>query len=248
MSGRGDAAVITGAAGGIGRAVVEAFARAGWRIIATDLTDRAGAGTDMVYVRADLSTPAGVEDVVRAAAAAPIGALVNNAAVQVAKSLLATDVDEWDLMMNVNARAAFLLARAFFPRLRERRGSVVNIASVHAVATSANIAGYAASKGALVALTRAMALEFAPAVRVNAVLPGAVDTPMLRAGLQREPLPEATPDARLATLEGRTPLGRIGRPEEIAQAVLFLADDRSSFVTGQMLVVDGGAAARLSTE
>ena len=132
--------------------------------------------------------------------------------------------------------------------LRRSRGAVVNVASVHAFATSAGAAPYAASKGAIVALTRAAALEWAPDVRVNAVAPGAVDTGMLRQGVQRWAPPEAV-DAELERLAARIPLGRIGRPEEIAEAILFLADGRrSSFITGQVLVADGGALARLSTE
>ena len=133
------------------------------------------------------------------------------------------------------------------PLLRERRGAVVNVASVHAIATSAGLAAYAASKGAVVALTRAAALELAPeGIRVNAVLPGAIDTQMLRDGLSRGG-PDI--DAGMAALAERTPLGRIGRPQDVAEAVLFLADaSRSSFITGQTLVVDGGATARLSTE
>ena len=114
----------------------------------------------------------------------------------------------------------------------------------------AKIAAYAASKGALLALTRALAIELAPdSIRVNAVLPGAVDTPMLRSGLTRGHLQGANVQELMQDLGRRTVMGRVGRPEEIAQAILFLADgDRSSFMTGQTLVVDGGATARLSTE
>jgi glucose 1-dehydrogenase len=121
---------------------------------------------------------------------------------------------------------------------------------VHALQTSANIAAYAASKGGLLALTRAMAIEFArDGIRVNAILPGAVDTPMLRAGLERGHLAGQDIQMFLESLARKTVNGRVGKPEEIAQAILFLADgSQSSFMTGQALVVDGGATARLSTE
>jgi NAD(P)-dependent dehydrogenase (short-subunit alcohol dehydrogenase family) len=127
---------------------------------------------------------------------------------------------------------------------------VVNVSSVHAVQTSANIAAYAASKGAMLALTRAMAIEFAKDnIRVNAILPGAVDTPMLRAGLNRGHLGGAGELDRLENLARKTVNGRVGQPEEIARAIYFLADEsQSSFITGQALIADGGATARLSTE
>ena len=129
-------------------------------------------------------------------------------------------------------------------------GAIVNVSSVHAVATSANISAYAASKGGLLALTRAMAIEFAPDnIRVNAILPGAVDTPMLRAGLDRDHAGGGSMLDRLENLARKTVNGRIGRPEEIAHTIYFLADNaQSSFMTGQALIVDGGATARLSTE
>jgi glucose 1-dehydrogenase len=125
----------------------------------------------------------------------------------------------------------------------------VNVSSVHAVATSINIASYAASKGGLLAFTRAMAIEFAPDnIRVNAILPGAVDTPMLRHSMSRG-LTGSGIQERLDNLAHKTVIGRIGRPEEIARAIYFLADEgQSSFMTGQALIVDGGATARLSTE
>jgi NAD(P)-dependent dehydrogenase (short-subunit alcohol dehydrogenase family) len=128
--------------------------------------------------------------------------------------------------------------------------AIVNVSSVHAVATSANISAYAASKGGLLALTRAMAIEFAPDnIRVNAILPGAVDTPMLRAGLQRGHVSGSTMTDRLENLARKTVNRRVGTPEEIAHAIYFLADStQSSFMTGQALIIDGGATARLSTE
>jgi NAD(P)-dependent dehydrogenase (short-subunit alcohol dehydrogenase family) len=134
--------------------------------------------------------------------------------------------------------------------MHKQGGAIVNVSSVHAVATSANIAAYAASKGALLALTRALAIELAPDnIRVNAVLPGAVDTPMLHAGLSRGHVAGADLPALMQALSKRTVMGRIGQPTEIGQTILFLADsERSSFMTGQALVVDGGATARLSTE
>ena len=177
-----------------------------------------------------------------------LDALVNAAAIQGIDRIDATPVTAWDEVMDANARGTFLAMQAAYPHLQRSHGAVVNVASVHALATSAGAAPYAASKGAIVAMTRAAAIEWAPDVRVNAVAPGAVDTNMLRLGVQRWASPEGV-DAELEGLAARIPLGRIGRPEEIAEAILFLADGRrSSFITGQAVVADGGALARLSTE
>jgi NAD(P)-dependent dehydrogenase (short-subunit alcohol dehydrogenase family) len=180
-----------------------------------------------------------------------LDALVNNAAVQIAKPLLETSVEEWDAVMVSNLRAVFLAVKLAHPLMRTSgRGAIVNVSSVHAVATSAHIASYAASKGGLLALSRAMAIEFAPdQIRVNAILPGAVDTPMLRAGLSRGHVGKGSIPDRLENLASKTVIGRVGKPEEIAHAIYFLADEtQSSFMTGQALIVDGGATARLSTE
>ncbi|MEO6578319.1 MAG: SDR family oxidoreductase, partial [Candidatus Limnocylindria bacterium] len=157
-------------------------------------------------------------------------------------------VSDWDEVLAVNTRGTFLAMQAAHGLLAATGGAVVNVASVHAQATSVGAASYASSKAAVVALSRAAAVEWSPHVRVNAVLPGSVDTQMLRQGLERWAAPGSIASA-LASVADRTPLKRIGRPDEIAQAVLFLADgERSSFITGQTLVVDGGVLARLSSE
>ncbi|NPV86768.1 MAG: SDR family oxidoreductase [Anaerolineae bacterium] len=246
--------LITGAAGGIGRATVKVFSAAGWRVIGVD---RADFGEDFpkngIFIRADISDPQDLNTIYRQAEklSPTLDAIINNAALQISKPLLETSVEEWDAVMASNLRSVFLSAKLAYPLLKAAGGgAIVNVSSVHAIATSANIAAYAASKGGLLALTRALAIEFAPDnIRVNAILPGAVDTPMLRAGLNRDHVQGATLQERLENLARKTVNGRVGKPEEIAHAIYFLADEtQSSFMTGQALIIDGGATARLSTE
>jgi glucose 1-dehydrogenase len=246
--------LITGAAGGIGRATVKLFYEKGWLVIGVD---RAAFGEGFpengLFIQADISEPAQLESIFEQARkfTDTIDALINNAAFQIAKPLLETSVEEWDAVMASNLRSVFLSAKLAYPLLKARGGgAIVNVSSVHAVATSKDISAYAASKGGLLALTRAMAIEFAADhVRVNAILPGAVDTPMLRAGLSRDHAGSGTIEQRLENLARNTVSGKVGKPAEIAHAIYFLADEeQSSFMTGQALIVDGGATARLSTE
>lgn len=248
------AVLITGAAGGIGRATVHRFASQGWRVIGVD---RSPFGDDFpqdgFFIQSDISVGANLESIFEQAHAHTgyLNALVNNAAVQIAKPIIHTSVEEWDAVMASNLRSVFLSAKLAFSLFNAAGGgAIVNVSSVHAVATSANIAAYAASKGGLLALTRAMAIEFAPNnIRVNAILPGAVDTPMLRAGLVRDHVQGGDIQTRLDNLARKTVNGRVGTPDEIAHAIYFLADStQSSFMTGQAMIVDGGATARLSTE
>ena len=246
--------LITGAAGGIGRATVNLFAEKGWNVIGVDRsTFGDGFPENGLFIEADISEPQDLEDIFSQAQgySLRLNALVNNAAVQIAKPLLQTSVEEWDAVMVSNLRAVFLSVKLAFPLFKAAgNGAIVNVSSVHAVATSANIASYAASKGGLLALTRAMAIEFAPDdIRVNSILPGAVDTPMLHAGLSRGHVGAGSLPERLENLADKTVIGRVGKPDEIAHAIYFLADEtQSSFMTGQALIVDGGATARLSTE
>jgi NAD(P)-dependent dehydrogenase (short-subunit alcohol dehydrogenase family) len=246
--------LITGAAGGIGKATVKVFSESGWKVIGVDRKPRyEGFPEDGIYIQADISLSEELENIYKQVEGFTnsLDAVVHNAAVQIAKPLIKTTVEEWDQVMASNLRSVFLGAKLAYPLLKEGGGgAIVNVSSVHAIATSADIAAYAASKGGILALTRAMAIEFAgDDIRVNAILPGAVDTPMLRAGLGRGHVGDGDMMDRLENLARKTVNGRVGQPEEIARAIYFLADNnQSSFMTGQALVVDGGATARLSTE
>jgi len=243
-------ALVTGAAGGIGRAVVQRFDEEGWRVVAVDRDPDADTASRIGTLRADVADPAQTQGILeKVAALGRLDALVNNAASMLTKRLVDTSLEEWDALMADNLRSTFLLVKQAHPLLQATQGSIVNVSSVHALATSPGAAAYATSKAALVGLTRALALELAPVgIRVNAVLPGAVETRMLREGLSRFAGQDGLRD-RLARLASRVPLGRIGQPREIAEAILFLADSgRSAYVTGQTFVIDGGALASLSTE
>lgn len=245
-------AMITGAAAGIGLSAAELFAEKGWKVLGVDIEPMPEHHENIQSRICDLSDPAQVDQLFQDVGNDWDGldALVNNAAIQICKPLLETTLEEWDRAQATNLRSAFLTSNAAYALLAEAGGAIVNVASVHAFATSKGIANYAASKGGLLAMTRAQALEFAPDnIRVNAVLPGAVDTAMLRQGFERSGASADDIEPKLAEVAAKTPLGRVGRPREIAMAILFLADnERSSFVTGQSLVVDGGALAHLSTE
>jgi NAD(P)-dependent dehydrogenase (short-subunit alcohol dehydrogenase family) len=229
--------VVTGALGGIGTAVCEHLSELGWNVIGTDrlASDRPGA------IQLDMSDGGAIERVL--GALPRVDGLVNNAAIQLFQPLVDTDSEAWDEVHRVNLRAPWLCVKALHRQLAAGPGAVVNIASVHAAATSLSIGAYATMKGGLTAFTRAAALELAEhGVRVNSVLPGAIDTPALRAGFGRRA------DAEQGLI-ARTPLRRIGSPREVASVVAFLLDsDRSGFVTGAAIPVDGGVLARLSSE
>lgn len=233
-------AVVTGAARGIGAATAALLAEQGWEVVGIDREQPEVPGAWEV---ADLADPASLLAVLDGLDR--IDGLVNNAALQHSTGLLETTVEQWDAVQAVNLRAPFVATRACAKRLAAVSGAVVNIASVHGLATSANVSPYAASKGGLIAFTRAAAVELgALGVRVNAVAPGAVDTPALRDGFARQ----ITGDAERVLAE-RTPLGRFADAREIAEAVAFLLDgQRSGFITGETLTVDGGVMARLSSE
>jgi len=245
-------AVITGSSSGIGRATAREFSSRGFRVFGLDLSPDPDAGA-LTFIQADVSREQDVERALRQIEdlVDRLDVLVNNAAICPYVSIVETTTDQWERLLAVNLTGPFLMIRGAVPLLKRVPGSsIVNVASVHALATSKGIAAYAASKGGLVALTRAAALELAGhGIRVNCVLPGAVNTPMLVDGFKRGHLSGPTVEAKIERLAAATPLKRIASPEEIARAICFLSSsEEASFITGQTLVVDGGALARLSTE
>jgi NAD(P)-dependent dehydrogenase (short-subunit alcohol dehydrogenase family) len=230
-------AVVTGAAGGIGAAVCDHLESVGWEVVAVDRLPSARRGA----IQLDIADEAAIDRVLGSIPRAD--ALVNNAAVQLYKPLSLTSTDEWEELQRVNLRAPWLCVKALLSELSSRSGAIVNVASVHAIATSLSIGAYATTKGGLTAFTRAAALELAEhGIRVNAVVPGAIGTPALRAGFA------PNPDAE-ALLVARTPLRRIGSPLDVAKLVAFLLDNsQSGFITGASIPIDGGVLAKLSSE
>jgi 3-oxoacyl-[acyl-carrier protein] reductase len=241
----GKRAVVTGGASGIGRAIALAFAAEGARVAIADrapqeqteavVAEIRGTGGAAVAVHADVADEAQVLALFEAVAGrfGGLDILVNNAGILIEKPLLETTAEDFDRLIGINLRGAFLVGReALRVMVPQGAGRVINIASELAYLGRENCSLYCASKGGVLSMTRAWAREFAPAILVNAIAPGPTDTPMLGA--------EFTSPATLAK-EAQNPLGRIGRPEEIASAAVFLAGPGATFMTGQCISPNGGA-------
>jgi NAD(P)-dependent dehydrogenase (short-subunit alcohol dehydrogenase family) len=246
----GKVALITGAGSGIGQAAALQFAAEGAAVAVLDLRSEAAEETAELIGKADgsalaltanVTDAAQVQDAVERAAAefGRIDVLYNNAGIGSKGSVAVAEEDDWDLAMAVNAKGTFLCSRAALPHMEA--GSIINQGSVAALVGVPNFAAYCAAKGAVVALTRSMAVDLAPKVRVNVICPGTVYTSLM------EPMLRARGDgdleAGLAKTVVKYPIGRLGTPEEIANVALFLASDESSFMTGSVITPDGGMTA-----
>jgi NAD(P)-dependent dehydrogenase (short-subunit alcohol dehydrogenase family) len=248
-------AIITGGAYGIGRGIVKEFAKHGETVVIADRDSGRGlalestlrdAGGRALFVSTDIRIEAEVQALmVRVSGEfGRIDVLCNNAGIERYRRAEEYTIDDWNAISETNLRGAFLCTKYSYPFLKKNKGCIVNISSVQGFANEPQISAYAASKAGLMGLTRGMALDFAAdGVRVNAVCPGAIQTGMMEPFLKDKPDPEEAVKAI-----GRTiPLGRVGQPEDIAQAVYFLASPAASYITGTSLVVDGGLLSRLST-
>jgi NAD(P)-dependent dehydrogenase (short-subunit alcohol dehydrogenase family) len=236
-------AVITGAGNGIGRACARAFARAGASVVVADVdekaADAAAAEIGGLAVATDVANPASVEALATRVLDwhGRIDTLVNNAAVQVNKNVPDTTYDEWSRQMAVNVGGVFLCSKLFLPFLVQTRGSIVNLSSVNAYYVEPGCAGYCATKAAIIAFTKAMAIDHGKdGVRVNCICPGYIDAGGAERYFeaQRDPAAARSDAARLHAL------GRIGAADEVARVAVFLASADASFMTGSAVVVDGG--------
>jgi NAD(P)-dependent dehydrogenase (short-subunit alcohol dehydrogenase family) len=242
-------AIVTGGAKGIGLASAECMLRQGAEIMIVDWSRDAASdavksltalskGVDSVA--ADISNVADVEKAILATVDrfGGIDVLVNNAGIQTFGDPVTTTEEVWDKTMNVNLKGHWLMSKYAIPEMLKRgKGSIVNVSSVQGLASQKNVVAYSTSKHAMIGLTRSMAVDMASrSVRVNCVCPGTVNTPMIQSIIELD----TNPDKLKSILDKMHPLGRIAQPSEIGEVIAFLASDRASFMTGSIVVVDGG--------
>ncbi|MGW4565439.1 SDR family NAD(P)-dependent oxidoreductase [Streptomyces sp. NPDC004561] len=246
---RGKVAVVTGGASGIGRRTAIEFARQAATVVVADIDERGGAdlvtalradGHDALFVRTDLTSEPDCENLVATATKTfgHVDVLVNNAGIEISTPVHEMPVHEWDRLVDTNLKSMFLCSKhALREMIPASRGAIVNVCSVSGLVAWPGIAAYNATKGGVMMLTKSLAVDYAPyGIRANCVCPSIIDTPMTDSSIGHD----ASVKEEKAKLN---PLGRLGTPEDVANAILFLASDRSSFITGAALTVDGGYTA-----
>lgn len=242
-------AVITGATGGVGRAACRLFCAEGASVVGVDIRGDAGAqleseltgeGHDFEFRTVDVSSEDQVNDLAATVAGRrSVDIVYNNAGAILGRGILQSLVEDWDRIHNINSKSVFLMIRAFAPRMTNPGGAIVNTSSAGGAVAIPNMSIYGAAKAGVVMLSRVAAVDLAPGIRVNALVPGLIDTAMPRSFVAS--LPDEQQDAVLEGMKAQHLVGRLGRPEEVAAAALFLASDEASFVTGSAMFVDGGA-------
>ena len=233
--------IITGGNKGIGAAVVSLFLEAGARVAILDRDAESGFETidSLFYSVCDVSVESEVEQAMDAVYArfGSIDILVNNAGIQRYGTVTETSAALWDEVMSVNLRSYFLCCHYALPyMMKNGSGIIINVSSVQAFHSQPKVAAYTTAKTALLGLTRSIAVDYAPAIRCIAICPGTIDTPMLRDAILESPVP----DAVMKECEEMHLLQRVGKPEEVAELIRFVCDDKAAFMTGQAIRIDGG--------
>lgn len=248
-------AIVTGASKGIGWGIAKVLSQEGAKIVVVARNAKAGeqtvkeicdAGGDAVFVPCDVSNEEQVNTMVQKALDiyGQVDILVNNAGVGVYKSVLDTTSEDWDRCLNIDLKGVFLCSKYVIPHMQSiGKGAIINISSVHSRSTVNGVAPYAAAKGGITALTRNMAIDYSPTIRVNTISPGWVWTPLIEDLFNNYD----DPAEQRRLVEERQVMKRIGTPEDIGNATAFLASDEASFITGTELFVDGGLTAQLET-
>lgn len=243
----GRTAVITGAAGGMGRVGCRMFCEEGARVIGADLDSEGGkqlqeeltgAGHDFSFRRVDVTAAADVQafaDHVREVFGA-LNILYNNAGSILGKPMMETTEEEWDKIHAINSKSIFLMTKAFVPLMKGTKGSIINVSSIGGVSAFENMSAYGAAKAGAAHFSRVAAVELAPDIRVNAICPGVIDTPMPRAFMSTLP----NRDEIWSTWEQSHLVKRFGKPEEVVSLALWLASEDAGFMTGAALPIDGG--------
>lgn len=237
----GKKALVTGGASGIGEAISKAFAAAGARVTIVDVDEERASRVASSLpggsaIRADITSEEDVRQLFGALSALDI--LVNNAGIALVGGVEETALDDFDRVMRVNVNGVFLMTRAAIPLLAASGGSIINIASVAGLVGIKKRFAYCATKGAVVAMTRQVAIDYATQIRCNCICPGTVHTPFVDGYLEKYHPHEK--EKVFAEISARQPVGRLGKPDEIASLALYLASDEAAFVTGSVMTIDGG--------
>lgn len=233
--------VITGGAKGIGAATAKIFFDAGANVVILDVApDTSGIQDDKwFFIHCDVSAETQVQSAFQQVSQRfqSVDFLVNNAGIQRYGTVTETTVEEWDLVMNVNLKSFFLCSKYALPLMQEKNaGVIINVASVQAFLSQQNVAAYTTAKSAILGLTRSIAVDYAPGIRCVAVCPGTIDTPMLRDSIALSP----DPDEVMQECIDMHLTKRIGTPDEVANLIFYLCDDKAAFITGQAIRIDGG--------